>query len=87
MLREGRPGGQRQYAHAFVSCDLKPGTESREVDVVLRRGATVKARVTTPDGQPVANAWMFSRLLLQPQPWATRRYSGKVSRRRPERPW
>ena len=77
MLREGRPGGRRQYAHAFVSCDLKPGTESREVDVVLRRGATVKARVTTPDGQPVANAWMFSRLLLLPQPWATRQYWGQ----------
>ena len=28
MLHEGQPGGQRQYAHAFVSCDLKPGTDS-----------------------------------------------------------
>jgi hypothetical protein len=77
MLREGRPGGQRQYAHAFVSCDLKPGTESREINVVLHRGATVKARVTTPDGQPVVRAWIFSRLLLRPQPWPTLRYSGE----------
>jgi RNA polymerase sigma factor (sigma-70 family) len=77
MLDEGRPGGRRQYAHAFVSCDLKPGTESREVDVVLRRGTIVKARVTTPVGQPVANAWMFSRLLLQPAPWVTRQYWGE----------
>ena len=28
MLNQGRPGGTRQYAHAFVACDLKPGTES-----------------------------------------------------------
>ncbi len=77
MLREGRPGGRRHYAHAFVSCDLKKGDESREVDVVLRRGATVMARVTTPSGQPATNAWMFSRLLLLPQPWATRHYSGE----------
>ena len=71
-LRDGRPGGRRQYAHAFVSCDLKPGAESFEVDVVLRRGATVQARVTDAGGQPVSNAWVFSRLLLLPQPWAAR---------------
>ncbi len=77
VLHEGQPGGRRQYAHAFVPCDLKPGTESREVDVVLRRGAIVKALVTAPDGQPVADASMFSRLLLEPQPSATRRFSGR----------
>jgi RNA polymerase sigma factor (sigma-70 family) len=76
-LRDGRPGGQRQYAHAFVSCDLKPGTESCEVDVVLRRGATVNARVTDAGGEPVSNAWVFSRLLLLPQPWAARQYWGE----------
>ena len=44
---------------------------------MLRRGAIVKALVTAPDGQPVANASMFSRLQLEPQPWATRRFSGR----------
>ncbi len=77
VLREGQPGGRRQFAHAFVSCDLKPGIESREVNVVLRRGATLKTIVTAPDGQPVANAFVFSRLLLEPQPWATRQFSGR----------
>ena len=77
MLREGRAGGRRQYAHAFVSCDLKPGVESRQLDVVLGRGATVKASVVTPLGEPVKNAWVFSRLLLEPEPWATRRFSGR----------
>ena len=78
MLRDGQPGGRRHYAHAFVACELKPGTESCTVDVVLRRGATIEARVTTPDGQAVANAWVFSRLLLEPQPWATRQMSGRT---------
>ncbi len=77
-LRDGGPGGRRHYAHAFVSCDIKPGTESHEVNVVVRRGAIVKARVTAPDGQAVTNAWVFSRLLLEPQPWATRDFSGRV---------
>jgi hypothetical protein len=75
-VREDKPGGQRWYAHAFIPCDLKPGTESREVDITLRRGATVKLRVVGPDGQPVRAAWMFSRLLLQPQPVPWRRFWG-----------
>ena len=77
MLDEGQPGGRRMYAHAFVPCDLKPGSDSREVNVVLRRGATVTGRVLGPDGQPVPAAWMFSRLLLQPQPWPSRQFSGR----------
>ena len=30
LLFDGRPGGRRIYAHAFVACDPKPmGDESR----------------------------------------------------------
>ncbi len=76
-LNEGKRGGQRLYAHAFIPCDLKPGDESRQVDIVLRRGTTVKARVIGPDGQPVASARAFSRLILQPQPWPARRFWGQ----------
>jgi protocatechuate 3,4-dioxygenase beta subunit len=77
MVHEGRPGGGRLYAHAFVPCDLKPGTDSREVNVVIRRGTTVTGRVVGPDGNPVAQARVFSRLLLQPQPWPWRHFSGE----------
>lgn len=76
-ITEGRPGGMRWYAHAFIPCDLKPGTDSREVDVSLRRGATVAARVIGPDGQPVREARVFSRALLLPQPVPWRMYWGE----------
>ncbi len=33
------------------------------------------SRVADPQGKPVAEAWAFSRLLLNPQPWPTCRYS------------
>ena len=67
-ITEGRPGGMRWYAHAFIPCDLKPGTDSREIDVSLRRGATVKTRVLGPDGQPVREARVYSLGLLLPSP-------------------
>ncbi|MGP0065669.1 MAG: carboxypeptidase-like regulatory domain-containing protein [Isosphaeraceae bacterium] len=63
-LFDGMPGGRRMYAHAFVAHDAKPGGESQEVRVVLRRGATVKGRVLGPDGQPVPETWLFSRVIL-----------------------
>ncbi len=67
----GLPGGPRWYAHAFIPCELKPGAESQEINVVLRRGTTIKARVTGPDGHAVREAQVLSRLLPQPQsmPW------------------
>ncbi len=77
MINEGQPGGERRYAHAFIPCDLKPGTESHEVNVALRRGATVEARVVGPDGQPVRQAQARSRILFEPQPWPWRFFFGR----------
>ncbi len=77
MIREGQPGGRRWYAHAFIDCDLKSGSDSREVNVVLRRGMTVKARVVGPDGQPVREAQVFSRTITLPQPIPWRSWSGR----------
>jgi hypothetical protein len=77
MFREGKPGGRRQYAHAFTLCEVNPGAEFLEVDVVLKRGATVKAMVTSPDGQQAKSARIFSRLLLEPQTWSARTVSGR----------
>jgi RNA polymerase sigma factor (sigma-70 family) len=77
MAREGRPGGFPWYAHAIIACDLKPGTDTRDISVVLRRGATVKARVIGPDSKPIPTAEVWSRLVLEPshQPW--RQFRGR----------
>jgi RNA polymerase sigma factor (sigma-70 family) len=61
-LAIGKPGGARNYAHAFVPLDLPAGGATHEVAVKLRRGVTVKGRLVGPDGKPVAEALMISRL-------------------------
>ena len=83
IVLRGRPGGSRLYSHAYAALDLKPGMASQEINLVLRRGATVVGRVVGPDGQPVRDAWIFSRLILDPSREAARdwngSYHGKVS--------
>ena len=64
------------YSHAYAALDLKPGMGSQEVNLVLRRGATVEGRVVGPDGQPVRDAWIFSRLILDPSREAARYWTG-----------
>ena len=73
MVDAGRPGGSRYYSHANILLDLKPGVESTTVNLVLRRGRAVKGEIVDPDGKPVANAWMISRIILPltPGPWKT----------------
>jgi RNA polymerase sigma factor (sigma-70 family) len=66
LVMDGQPGGGRLYSHAFAALDLKPGMNSQEVNLILRRGATVEGRVVGPDGQPVRDAWIFSRVILDP---------------------
>jgi hypothetical protein len=59
------------YAHAFIAHDRKSGADTRPVDVVLRRGMTVKGQVIGPDGQPDQDAQMVSPIFLMPSgaPW------------------
>jgi RNA polymerase sigma factor (sigma-70 family) len=62
QLREGKPGGQRTYAHAVVPLDLAPKGEPPAIEVRLRRGVTVKGKVVGPEGQPVDKVLVFCRL-------------------------
>ncbi len=81
MVGAGQPGGRRIYSHALLALDLKPGTVSQDVNVSLRRGATVKGQVTGPDGQSVPNAYLFSRVILDPSGGIWRRWTGRPSTR------
>jgi hypothetical protein len=63
---EGQAGGLRLYAHTFLPCDPRPGTKPLEINVALRRGATVKFRLIGPDGQPARDVRVYSRAVLGP---------------------
>jgi hypothetical protein len=67
MLGEGQRGGRVEYANGDSFVDLKTGTGSQEVNIALRRGVTVTGKVVRPDGQPVREAWIFSRVILDPR--------------------
>ncbi len=79
LLIFGQPGIQRVYAHAFVACDPKPDGESKEVAAVkaeLQPGVTVKGQVVGPDGEPVVDIWMLSRIHLSPRNPLLRQWRG-----------
>jgi RNA polymerase sigma factor (sigma-70 family) len=61
----GQTGGRRFYSNAFIACEPKQGGPDLEVNVELRRGTTVSGKVISPDGQPVHDTWMFSRVLVR----------------------
>jgi RNA polymerase sigma factor (sigma-70 family) len=80
LLFNGQPGNWRVYAHAFVACDPKSdgaGHDVHNVNVVLRPGITVKGLVVGPDGQPVPDAWMISRIHRYPGPMLYARWSAE----------
>jgi RNA polymerase sigma factor (sigma-70 family) len=58
--------GRRLYAHAFFPHDPRPGAETSEIRVALRRGATVRFRLIGPDGQPARDVRVYSRAVLGP---------------------
>jgi hypothetical protein len=74
-LYRGQSGGLRIYSHAFIACDPKPG-ENPEVQVALRRGATVEGRLIGPDGRPIREARLIGRTFLLPFGQPGRRWRG-----------
>ena len=87
LLVKGQPGSRRVYTHAFVACDPKPDGDSKEVaelKAVLQPGVTVKGQVVGPDGEPVVDAWMLSRIHLSPS--LAPRMARRLPRHRTQRP-
>jgi RNA polymerase sigma factor (sigma-70 family) len=79
LLIFGRPEIWRVYTHAFVACDPKPDGDRKEVADVkaeLQPGVTAKGQVVGPDGKPVVDAWMLSRIHLNPSQPLLRRWRG-----------
>jgi hypothetical protein len=66
MALTGQPGGRRMYAHAFHPLDLKPGSATQEVVITLRPSSAVQGQVVGPDGRPVRDAHLISRVIVQP---------------------
>jgi RNA polymerase sigma factor (sigma-70 family) len=65
---QGRPGGLRLYAHAFLPLDLSKATEPPEIRIALKPGAMVAFRILGPDGQPARDVRVFSRAVLGDSP-------------------
>ncbi len=63
-----RPGGLRLHAHAYRTVELRPGEPDQVVDLTMRRGSAIHGRIVDPDGQPVRDAAIFSRIVLQSRP-------------------
>jgi RNA polymerase sigma factor (sigma-70 family) len=51
--------GDSVYRHAILSVEVKKDEKVKEVNITLRRGATVKGRLVGPDDKPVASAVML----------------------------
>jgi hypothetical protein len=62
MIYNGRPGGQRYYPDGLVKLTIPPDVKVKEVAVQLRRGVTVRGKLVSKDGQPVAKGLMIHRL-------------------------
>ena len=59
---EGTAVGARRYANAFVPLDLALEGRPPHLDVTIRCGVTVTGQVVRPDGRPVEEAYLLSRL-------------------------
>jgi hypothetical protein len=56
----------RLYAHDIVSYEVKADEDAHPLDARLRPGRPVRGRLVGPDGQPVADATIRSRLNVDP---------------------
>ena len=65
------------YSHAIIALRLEPSDTEKEVNVVFRRGVTVKGELVGPDGHPAPETWMFGRGILIVLGWVRRAGRGE----------
>jgi protocatechuate 3,4-dioxygenase beta subunit len=66
QLSNGRPGGERNYAHAIHRVAPEANANPLDVTIDLKPGTTVSGRITTGSGEPVEKALLITRLNLRP---------------------
>jgi RNA polymerase sigma factor (sigma-70 family) len=66
MLYEGKPGGDRNYAHKIIAYEVQAGDQPHAIDAALRPGKTIKGRLTGPRGETVKHAAIITRLHIEP---------------------
>jgi protocatechuate 3,4-dioxygenase beta subunit len=66
QLSAGRPGGQRNYAHAILRVNPEPKSPPIDVTLELQRGAKTAVRLTKESGEPVDEALVITRLNISP---------------------
>ena len=66
QLYNGKSGGTRNYAHAILPYEAKAGPDPLTLDATLKPGVTLKGRVIDPDGKPVLEAEIITRLSIWP---------------------
>ncbi len=66
VILDGKPGGQRFYAHAIVPYDVNLGDDPPEVSATLKPAVSVTGRLVGPGGESVDEAILISRLSIFP---------------------
>lgn len=59
-----RPGGDRNYANAFVPLDLASGADPQELTIEIERGQKVAGKLVDENREPIDRAVMITRLKI-----------------------
>jgi hypothetical protein len=66
QLRADKPGGWRNYVHAVEKIDPEKGADPIDVTLRLQPGLSASGRIVDPQGKPVDEAIVISRLTYSP---------------------
>lgn len=65
-LDNGRPGGQRNYAHAIQRIEPEPGSDNLSLTAEVEPGANIVGNIVDEQGKPVSDALVISPLNMLP---------------------